>query len=274
MSGRLWLCGLVALLVGCPPSLADDDDATADDDDITADDDDAVVDDDDAVVDDDDSIDPDDDDTIDDDDDTIDDDDDDGVEPAYCLSLVPESDVLAAVYGGPKVPAGYWSDTATNAIWWDPCTSSVADTETAAAAQYPGASIGASSSTTWYHQAEVVLDTGNTVLYRNTRCDYWDGSILAAPLPVPGWTEAQELAGYLWWTDNHNFGGAHIVGGWGTVGDATNFFELCHVTTVYGDWGLNDEISVWSQSFGIGQFDGSVWIQEPQLEGVIVGNLN
>lgn len=234
-------------MVGCAPEIVQPLYGT-----VADDDDSAVVDDDDSVVDDDD------------------------VEPesSYCLSAVPESDVLAAVYGGPKVPPGFWSDTAQNAVWWDPCSASVSDTEAAAAQQYPSGTVAASSSTTWYHEAEVVLETGNSARYRNTRCDYWDGAVVAAPLPVPGWTELQELAGYLWWTDNHNFGGAHIVGGWGTVGDATNFFELCHVTTVYGDWGLNDEISVWSQSFGIGQFDGSVWFEEPQLEGVIVGNLN
>ena len=66
---------LLAPLLGCPPSLGDDDDATPDDDDATSDDDDATSDDDDATSDDDDDA------TSDDDDVTGDDDDSTGTRP-------------------------------------------------------------------------------------------------------------------------------------------------------------------------------------------------
>ncbi len=239
MSRTLLLFLCLALLAGCPPTLVDDDDATADDDDATMDDDDGT--------------DP---------------------EPTFCSAGIPESQILAAVYGGPKVPAGYWSDPATSAQWWAPCSDTLATTQANAASRYPlGTPTGNGATTTWFHEVEMSLSGGSTVLYRNTRCDWFDGTTLAGG-PFAGWAELQELVGYLWWTENHNLGGAHIVGGVGNVGGATNFFSLCHVSTVFGDFGIQDEITVWETGYGILQQDGTVNPSPPQQQGVVLGAQN
>ena len=59
-----------------------------------------------------------------------------------------------------------------------------------------------------------------------------------------------------------------------SIGSATNFFELCHITTVFGDWGLRDEITVWTTGYGVLQFGGTVTVNQPQNLGVILGNTN
>ena len=64
------------------------------------------------------------------------------------------------------------------------------------------------------------------------------------------------------------------MGGVGNVGGATNFFSLCHVTTVYGDFGLQDEITVWETEYGILQNGGGVNAGPAQQMGVVLGNWN
>ena len=78
LSTRALLFSALIMLMGCPPNLGDDDDATTDDDDdATTDDDDATSDDDDIATDDDDATDP----RPGDDDDATSSDDDDSTEP-------------------------------------------------------------------------------------------------------------------------------------------------------------------------------------------------
>ena len=281
---------LLLLLVGlgCPPALTDDDDATGDDDDVTADDDDATGDDDDATGDDDDSTGDDDDSTGDDDDATGDDDDatgddddatgdDDSAAPTSCEDWSDDA-ILDVVYNGPKVPPGYFVDSYPGNEFpqWGPgCSSSLSDTQTAAAAQFTtGTLTGATRSEVEFYEVDVAINGGaNTVHYRQTRCDWYDGTTLAGAVFV-GWTELQWLAGYLWYSDNHNIGGHHILGGFGAVGGATNWFDLCHVTTVYGDWGLCDEVTLKSTGHAILQVQGDVTINPPVTHRTIQGNCN
>ena len=249
------------LLCGCPPTLGsddDDDDATANDDDATADDDDATANDDDATANDDDAT----------------ANDDDATEQTFCVQGFTESDVLEAVYSGPKVPAGYFTDPNLNATWGTDCSGSLADSQANAAARYSqGTMTGNDATTTWFYEVEVQLGPNTLIAYRDTRCEAFDGTTLGGSAPFD-FTRLQELVSYLWWTQNHNYGGANILGGVGNPGGATDFFQMCHVTTVYGDWGLQDEITVLESQYGISQFGGEVGLGAPVSQGVIGGNWN
>ncbi len=99
-------------------------------------------------------------------------------------------------------------------------------------------------------------------------------AFVLAGAPFAGYDELQWLAGYLWYAGNHNISGHHIVDGFGAVGDATNFFSLCYVTTVYGDWGLCDEITLWQSDSSILQSTGTVTPGTPAFLRMIQGNCN
>ena len=121
---------------------------------------------------------------------------------------------------------------------------------------------------------DVALNGGaNTVHFRETRCDYFDGTTLAGT-PFSGYAELQDLAGYLWYSQYNNIGGYKILGGFGNIGSATNWFDLCHVTTVYGDFGLADEITLWSTGYAVLQFQGTVTPNTPVEHRTITGNMN
>jgi hypothetical protein len=300
MSIRLRFPHLVLLvaLMGCPSTddddasddddVTDDDDATGDDDDSTGDDDDSTGDDDDsgddddATGDDDDSGD-DDDATGDDDDATGDDDDatgddDDSAGPTSCEEWS-DAAVLAVVYGGPKVPAGYFVDTYPSNEFpqWGTtgCSQSITNTQGVASSLFTtGTLTGATRTTTEFYEVDVLISGGSyTVHFREHRCDYWDGSVLGGTIPF-GWADLQWLSGYLWYSQNHNMGGHHILGGFGNIGSATDWFDLCHVTTVYGDFGLFDQITLKSTGHSVLQFQGDVNISAPVVHRTIQGNYN
>jgi len=92
---------------------------------------------------------------------------------------------------------------------------------------------------------------------RNTRCDYFDGRLLAGA-PFDDFGALADLAGYLWFTQSHNISGYAILGGRGDIGNASHFYSLCHVETVYGDFGLCDEISVLETRYRIQIDNGAV----------------
>ena len=287
---------LILALSGCPGTddddgsddddvTGDDDDMTGDDDDMTGDDDDATGDDDDATGDDDDDATGDDDDATGDDDDATGDDDDatgdddDSAAPATCAEWS-DAAILDVVYNGPKVPPGYFVDSyPTNEFpqWGSAtCSPEMAVTQSAASALFTtGTLTGATRSTMEFFEVDVLISGGAyTVHYREHRCDYWDGSVLGGGLPPFDWLDLQWLSGYLWYSQNHNMGGHHILGGFGNIGSATDWFDLCHVTTVYGDFGLFDEITLKSTGHAILQFGGDVTISPPVIHRTIQGNYN
>ncbi len=270
----------LAVIVGmpaCDSDGGDDDDTTAsdgDDDDVTDDDDSASGDDDDDSAGDDDDSTVDDDDSSDDDDSTGDDDD--STAPTTCAGWS-DAAILSVVYNGPKVPAGYFVDSYPSNEFpqWGStgCSTSLANTQGVASSLFTtGTLTGATRTTTEFYEVDV--DVGmNTVHFREHRCDYWDGSTLGGTFPL-SWLELQWLAGYLWYSDNHNIGGHHILGGFGNIGSATDWFDLCHVTTVYGDFGLCDEITLWSTGHGVLQFQGDVTFSPPVNHRTLEGNCN
>ena len=112
-----------------------------------------------------------------------------------------------------------------------------------------------------------------TMHFRNTRCDWYGGGRLAGG-PHDGPEALGDLAGYLWFTRHHNTGGFKILGGQGFVGDASHFYELCHVGTTFGDFGLRDEITLRKTSYRLGLPDGPVEILEEGVIRRIQGNQN
>jgi len=261
---RLLLPCLLALLLACPPT-DDDDSSPVDDDDLFGDDDDSVVSDDDdsGQPDDDDSSGADDDDSSSqqpDDDDVVDDDDS-APAPESCEAW-PDADALFAVYNGPTAPAGWFSDSYPTNEWpqWGAgCSTSLADTQALAVSTFTtGTPTGATRTETEFYEADVELNGGlHTVHFRQTRCDWFDGTTLAGA-PFTDYAELQWLAGYEWYQDNHNISGHKILGGIGYIGSATHMVDVCHVTTVYGDWGLCDEITLRSTNWTISIVDGVV----------------
>jgi len=276
---------LLFALPACDRSASADDDDTVDDDDSAGDDDDSAGDDDDTAGDDDDSA-GDDDDTAGDDDDSAGDDDDSagdddtaGDDDDSSASMTCEdwldADILSVVYNGPKVPAGYFVDSYPSNEFpqWGStgCSTSLANTQGAASSLFTtGTLTGATRTTTEFYEVDLQVGT-NTVHFREHRCDYWDGSILGGTIPL-SWVELQWLAGYLWYSDNHNIGGHHILGGLGHVGNTTDWFDLCHVTTVYGDFGLCDQITLRSTGHSVFQFGGPVTISPSVAHRTIQGN--
>lgn len=178
-----------------------------------------------------------------------------------CADIVDQT-LLDLVYAdGPKVPPGFYSDAPeaqASPQWRDPCSADLATTRQRAADVFAqGMLTGAERSTPWFHEVDVRLNGGHVVHFRNTRCDYYDGETLAGA-PHEDAEALRFLAGYLWYTQFHNLHGAHVIGGSGAIGDAANFYALCHMQFVGGDFGLCDEITLHERTFRIGIFDGMV----------------
>ncbi len=58
------------------------------------------------------------------------------------------------------------------------------------------------------------------------------------------------------------------------IGNAAHFFELCHVTTVYGDFGLCDEISFYRTGYRLDLVGGGVETAGPERLRQVEGRCN
>lgn len=186
-----------------------------------------------------------------------------------------DEDVLAVVYGGPKVPDGFYFDEPDSGFtfqWRTPCAAGVADARARTAEIFgTDALTGGERSTDQFHEIDVQNSPTLVVRVRFTRCDYFDGTTLAGA-PHDGPEPLGFLLGYLWFTENHNLGGAHILGGVGHLGDTRHRYELCHVRTVYGDFGLCDQISLVQDVATLMSVGGTVeMIEEATLLRTIEG---
>jgi|GEM_PF-2116596 len=265
---------LLILLLGCPPTLSDDDD------DATVADDDDAVDDDDTVDDDDSTPTPIDDDDVSDDDDLMDDDDDIGLE-LLCDALT-DDEVLTSLYEGPKVPPGWYTDgfdgNTESALYPDWGCSNDTDDTLALSQDFYGATESELIETRadrMFNETLWSSPSGFVMHLRQTRCDYWDGELLDQGIG-PFWEldPLRELAGYQWWRDNHNISGHHIVLAYEFPGNATNFLTMCHISTVYGDWGVRDEVTVWQTDWTMSQVGGTGYTTGPQYVRLVLGNEN
>jgi hypothetical protein len=173
---------------------------------------------------------------------------------------ITDAQMMAAVYGGPLVPDGFYDETFgmhEGAQWRDPCSGSLDDTRMRATALFGAAALtGAERSSAQFHEVDVT-SSGLTYHYRNTRCDYFDGTRLSTVVNDPGPLKA--LADYLWFVQFHDLGGSHVLAGIEHVGDATQRYDLCFVTTTYGDFGLCDRITLHTRGLSA-SFGGGVMI--------------
>ena len=173
---------------------------------------------------------------------------------------ITDAQMMAAVYGGPLVPDGFYDETFgphEGAQWREPCSGSLDDTRMRATALFGATALtGAERSSAQFHEVDVT-SSGFTYHYRNTRCDYFDGTSLRTVVNDPGPLKA--LADYLWFVQFHDLGGSHVLAGIEHVGDATQRYDLCFVTTTYGDFGLCDAITLHTRSHSA-SFGGGVMI--------------
>jgi hypothetical protein len=180
-----------------------------------------------------------------------------------CGDLTDEQ-LRALVYGGPKVPTGYFNDAPAGAILsWDPVCANDLNSARMSAAQALQAPFTESEQSPFYFEFQ---STGGPYprVYRVTKCSFWDGMRL-------GSFSLKELAGYLWFISNHNVTGNFIVTGVEYVGNATCWFTLCQVMTVYGDFGVCDEISLYERTYSISISDGTVMVTSDMLVRTIQG---
>ena len=183
------------------------------------------------------------------------------IAPVFCADIEDQT-LLDLVYeNGPKAPAGFYSDPAEangSPQWRIPCSPDLAESRRRAEEAFgPQMLTGDRRSTEWFHEVDVRLAGGHLLHVRNTRCDWFDGAVLAGA-PHESFEPLAFLAGYLWYTQFHNLHGAHVVGGNGAIGNAANFYALCHMQFVGGDFGLCDEITLRERRYRIGIFDGEV----------------
>jgi hypothetical protein len=181
--------------------------------------------------------------------------------PSACNEIT-DAALFALVYGGaPRVPPGYYFETdeaMAYANWQSPCSSDLADTRARATTAYGAAALTGEERTTEQFY-EVDADSGGfTVHFRNTRCDYYDGSTFGGA-PHDSADRIPLLASYLWWVDFYNLSGSSIAAGVTHPGGPPHEFDLCHVQTVYGDFGLCDEITLKERSFTVAR-DGATSI--------------
>ncbi|HZF51999.1 MAG TPA: hypothetical protein VE093_25275 [Polyangiaceae bacterium] len=197
-------------------------------------------------------------------------------EPARRCDDLTNDEVLAAVYGGPKVPAGYYSEETSAgvwAVWGSGCGADLAAVRGAAtdyAESSAGSLTGAERTTPLFHEVDIeLLDGLYTIHYRKTRCDYFDGSSLAGE---PSAAALSQLAVYLWYSKWAITGGYHVVlGSPGAGPNGERAFTLCETRTTFGDCGVCDEIALLRSTYTLAE-DGSVTLpKEPELVRSIQG---
>jgi len=190
-----------------------------------------------------------------------------------------DDDVMKAVYEGPKVPEGFYSDPPDlegSLRWQDPCSDSLDATRAAAGQTFANGQLtGDERTTDWFHEVDVRINAGaNLVHFRQDRCDWWDGQRLGGG-PHLDFGGLGFLAGYRWYVHNHNIGGHAILRGFGQIGNASHFYDLCYVRTVFGDWGLADAITVLWTRYRIGIEDGDVEVlREAEVVRELEGRRN
>ncbi len=186
-----------------------------------------------------------------------------------CASVTDEQILARYDDNDAKVPQGSFWEPPPGAIWAEPCSASLEDTAANAAAAGLGEPE-AEYETDWFYEA-TTCDGGQRRFYRNLRCDYFDGMTLANGNQGVDGQALAFLASLLWWQDNFNVTGNQLLGYSIAIGDATDWVEVCTIRTVYGDFGLCDEITLESTSHTI-FFPGEVTLGEPEVVRTIQGD--
>jgi hypothetical protein len=180
--------------------------------------------------------------------------------------------LLAVVYDGPKVPEGmYDGDGRTGSLltWEDGCATDIALARVMAGAEL-GSWDSESIASPYYYEFTSGTAPDEHV-YRVTRCEFFDGTVLGEP--YRDWEGARLLASYLWFIENRSNASAKLVAGAYGPSAAAYEFSLCFTMTVYGDWGLYDEITYYERHILVG-LTGVVSIDADESLRTIEGQYN
>jgi hypothetical protein len=163
-----------------------------------------------------------------------------------------------------RVPRGaYYEPPTSNVVWGEQCSQGEDDT-VSRAGRVAGAFV-TSSTTPWFYEAEF-CETNNRRLFRELRCDYFDGMTFNSRLD----DERTFLTSLLWWRSYGNSSDAVLLGYDKSYGNATDSVDTCWLQTVHGDFGLCDEISLMSTTYAF-EFAGAVRLNEPRLIRTLKG---
>jgi hypothetical protein len=151
-------------------------------------------------------------------------------------------------------------------IWAETCSDSAAQVSNEGNSQDLG-ELEAEFATPWFYETSYCGENNVRRVYRSLRCDYFDGTTLSENTG-----EALSfLASLLWWKDNGFMHGNVLLGHSVTVGNATEWVQTCSLRTVFGDFGLCDEITL-ETSPHLVRFDGEVMLGEPEVVRTIQGD--
>ena len=158
-----------------------------------------------------------------------------------------------------RVPQGLYYEAESPSQRWElPCSMSEAETAARGSKLQLGTAK-ATFKTDWFYEAEF-CSMNERLVYRNLRCDYFDGTTLADPSPE----NLAFLGSLLWWADNWNLSGAAVLGYAVTIGNATDWVEMCALETNHGDFGLCDEVRLQRTQHRV-RFGGEVTLGMPEL---------
>jgi hypothetical protein len=171
-----------------------------------------------------------------------------------------------------KVPAGFYFEPGGQLVRWaESCSEGPGESLDAAEATWPEGDVEAEHTTDYFYEV-VVCDDGRRYLHRNLRCDYYDGTTLAGAPHADG-NELGFLAGLLWFMDYHNTGGYQIIAVIPEAGAEGSAVELCTTRTVFGDFGLCDEVELHATRYEI-TTEGEVTLESEQLVKTLEGQCN
>jgi len=163
-----------------------------------------------------------------------------------------------------RVPRGLYYEPADSiASWGDGCSSSLDETVGKAS---PAGTVTGKFTTEWFYEA-ASCDGGVRKLYRQIRCDYFDGK----KLTPPSIENLEFLGSLLWWIGGYNVAGSALLGYEPAIGDATDRVEVCTISTVHGDFGLCDQITLESTTHLLIE-PGNVTLGKPTRVKTIQGD--
>jgi hypothetical protein len=174
--------------------------------------------------------------------------------------------------GDSKVPTGYYFETTGALVHWnEPCSSSPGESLEAAEMARPDGVVEDEYVTDYFYEV-VVCDDGRRYLHRHLRCDYYDGMTLAGA-PHDDADELGFLASLLWFMDNHNTGGYQLLAVVEEASVEGAAVELCTTRTVFGDFGLCDEVELHATRYEITS-EGVVTLESDQHLRTLEGQCN
>lgn len=191
----------------------------------------------------------------------------DGPQPTTGSCAAMDDALIVARYGDFKARVArglYCEEPGAFQHWELPCSNSLAETVERGSKRNLGTAKG-KFTTDWFYEAEF-CDGKTRGVYRNLRCDYYDGAKLTPATPE----NLAFLRSLLWWAENWNHDGSALLGYTVTVGDATDSIEMCSLEATYGDFGLCDEVRLLSAQDSI-LFGGAVQLGDAKLLRTVKG---